>query len=243
MSADGSVDVAGDSNHHTASSLADHRSRARNSRCYHARMLFIRIGLFLAVLSPVVACSSASQAPLGSPSSSSDDDGSSSNGRSSGGDGGVSRASDGGSTTAAQGSATFNINGKDYVATSVTSKRTATSIEIDATMNDGQYDQTMTLTFQPSDTGAGVCGSILGNSDRAVVYSETFDDGGQTATEEQFQSGLDFEGDETCNFDIDGVSPASGSANGMLDDSSSLIGGGTPVQSPVTFTVTWSNVP
>jgi hypothetical protein len=143
-----------------------------------------------------------------------------------------------------QGTATFNIDGKDYVATKVTAKRTATSIEIDATMNDGQYDQTMTLTFKPGDTGSGSCGSLFGSNDRSVVYSETFDDGGQTATEQQFQSGLGL-GDtgETCTFEIDSTSPASGSATGMLDDSNSLIGGGTPVKAPVNFTVTWNGVP
>ncbi|MEO8876423.1 MAG: hypothetical protein ABI461_12610 [Polyangiaceae bacterium] len=207
-------------------------------------MLSIRIGVFMAVFSPVVACSSASQAPLdpASSTSSSDDRDGGRSGRS-GNDGGA-HGSDGGSTASAQGTATFNIDGKNYVATNVTAKRTAKSIEIDATMNDGQYDQTMTLTFKPADAGSSTCGSILGDSDRAVVYSETFDDGGQTATEQQFMSGLG-SGDpsEACTFDIDTASPASGSASGTLDDSNSLIGGDTPVKDPVSFTVTWSGVP
>lgn len=208
-------------------------------------MLFTRIGLFLAVFASFVGCSSASESPLGPSSSTattvSDDGGTSAR---KGTDGGASHGTDGGSTVNAQGAATFDIDGKDYVATSVTAKRTATSIEIDATMNDGQYDQTMTLTFKPSDTGSGSCGSLFGDNDRSVVYSETFDDGGQTATEEQFMSGLGLGSDgETCTFEIDSTSPSSGSASGMLDDSNSLVGGGTPVKDPVSFTVTWSGVP
>ncbi len=206
-----------------------------------AHMLFIRFGLCIAVFAPVVACSSASPAPLGpasSTSSSDDGDGGGSNGS----DGGA-HGSDGGSTAPTQGTATFNIDGKDYVATKVTAKRTARSIEIGATMNDGRYDQTMTLTFNPVDTGSSTCGSLLGDNDRSVVYSETFDDGGQTATEQQFMSGLGAGDPSTCTFDIDTVSPASGSASGTLDDSNSLIGGDTAVKAPVSFTVTWSGVP
>jgi hypothetical protein len=208
-------------------------------------MLFIRIGLFLAVFASLAACSSSNEVPLGPSSSASSGSGNDAGGSTKKNNGTTgSSASDGGAPTKSQGTATFTIDGTSYVATTVAAKRTADSIEIDATMNDGQYDQTMTLTYKPGDTGSGPCGSLFGSNDRAVVYSETFDDQGQTATEEEFMSGLGLGDDgETCTFEIDSTSPASGSANGMLDDSNSLIGGSTPVKPPVNFTVTWSNVP
>ena len=81
---------------------------------------------------------------------------------------------------------------------------------------------------QAQSCGSGACGSPIFDPIHSITFTKWFDDQGQTATDEEYMSGLDQAGggSSSCTFEVDSVDPASGSANGLLESSDVLTGEG-----------------